>query len=198
MNDQETGAPGDSRQLAEAQQLLYVLEMLLDSETTGSQKHQLLLEYCEKHVLEESWIWSELALYRLQGLAGDPAYEPERYVGFFDYRRHKVRTRIVELIGKLPTATLPDFTALLDFQRHFLQRLTYVTDLLVYFFLEREKGLERQSQETRVYTTFLDHKLFGEFYVINEILSFSDDLEGLNTHYRDWSSERAFDEEVPL
>ena len=119
-------------------------------------------------------------------------------MGFFDHSRQKLRTRIVELIGKLPKEILPDFTALLDFRQQFLQRIEYVSDLLVYFFLEREKGLWRESKDTRVYITFFNHKLFREFNVINEIVAAGDGLEQLHTRYRDWLLDQALDEEAPV
>ena len=116
----------------------------------------------------------------------------------FADKQQRFRQRILELIGRLPRESLEDFRALLDFRRFFLARLEYVSDLLVYFFLEREKGLWRESQDSSVYTNYFNHKLFRECNAINEIVAGSAGIEKLYNRYEGWLLDQALDEEAPV
>jgi len=153
-----------------------------------------LLEYCRTKGLEESSMWERLALYRQQGPAGLLPGEEQECL--FEYKQQRLRQRMLELIGKLPGSTLGDFISLLSFRKHFLERVEYVSELLLYFFLEREKGLWRESEDSSVYTTYFNHKLFREFNEINEIIMSSGSIEALQTEYESWLWEQALDEEV--
>ena len=73
-----------------------------------------------------------------------------------------------------------------------------MSDLLVYFFLEREKGLWRESQDSSVYTKYFNHKLFREYNAINEIVADSVGIEKLYKRYEGWLLDQALDEEAPV
>ena len=176
---------------------------ILDGPADASQKREQLLEYCRTQGLEESSMWERLALYRRkrsinpffqQGPVGLPA--GEKQYRLFEYKQQRLRQRILQLIGKLPESTLGDFAALLSFRRQFLERMEYVSELLVYFFPEREKGLWRESEDSSVYTTYFNHKLFREFNTINEIIMSSGSVEPLQDEYESWLLDQALDEEV--
>jgi hypothetical protein len=141
-------------------------------------------------------MWGKLALYRQHGPA-DVLLTVEQ-VSLFVHKQQKLRQRIVELIGKLPRTTLEDFRALLGFRKYFLERVEYISELLVYFFLEREKGLWRESHESSVYTTYFNQKLFREFNVINEIVADEPGIGTVRDEYESWLLDQALDEEVPL
>ncbi len=84
----------------------------------------------------------------------------------------------------------------MSFRKQFLERLEYVSELLLYFFLEREKGLWRESQDSSVYTNYFNHKLFREFNEINEIIMALGSIEALQAKYESWLLDQALDEEV--
>ena len=140
--------------LSEAQVCLKLFNEILEGQGDASQKREQLLEYCRTKGLEESSMWERLALYRQQGPAGLLPGEEQECL--FEYKQQRLRQRMLELIGKLPGSTLGDFISLLSFRKHFLERVEYVSELLLYFFLEREKGLWRESEDSSVYTTYLN------------------------------------------
>lgn len=180
----------------EAQMCRKLLAEILNDPADVEQKRGRLLEYCRSQELEESSMWERLVLYRQQRPAGLQAgKEPYR---FFEYKQHRLRQRILQLIGKLPGSTLRDFSALLSLRRQFLERLEYVSDLLVYFFLEREKGQWRESEDSSMYSTYFNGKLFREFNTINEIVMSSAGIEALQDEYENWLLDQALDEEAPL
>ena len=127
----------------------------------------------------------------------DVLFTMEQMSSFAD-KQQRFRQRIIVLIGCLPRESLEHFRALLDFRRFFLARLEYVSDLLVYFFLEREKGLWRESQDSSVYTNYFNHKLFRECNAINEIVAGSAGIEKLYNRYEGWLLDQALDEEAPV
>jgi hypothetical protein len=196
MNSQEKHRDELSRGLSKAQPFLRLLERILEVRDEPSQKREQLVKYCRSRGLEESNMWDKLALYKQSGPV-DVLFTIEQ-VSHFAEKQQRFRQRIVELIGSLPHASLEDFRALLDFRRFFLERLEYVSDLLVYFFLEREKGLWRESQDSSVYTNYFNHKLFREFTAINEIADGSAGIEKLRNRYESWLLDQALDEEAPV
>ena len=196
MNDQEKHREEIFREISKAQRLLKLLRRILERREGASRKRNRLLKYCRSGGLEESEMWAKLALYKQCGSA-DVLFTTEQ-VGHFVDKQQRLRQRIIELIGRLPRESLEDFRALLDFRRFFLERLEYVSDLPVYFFLEREKGLWRESQDSSVYTKYFNHKLFREFNAINEIVTDSADIEKLRNQYQGWLLDQALDEEAPV
>jgi len=196
MNGQEKGREELPRELSKGKPLLRLLERILEGRDEAWQKRRRLLKYCRSRGLEESEMWGKLALYK-QGGPLDVLFTMER-VGLFADKQPRLRQRIVELIGRLPRESLDDFRALLDFRQYFLERLECVSDLLVYFFLEREKGLWRESEDSSVYTNYFNHKLFREFNAINEIITDSTGVEKLRDAYEGWLLDQALDEEAPL
>lgn len=196
MESHKNGRQEITGKLSEAQVCLKLFNEILEGQSDASQKREQLLEYCRTKGLEESSMWERLALYRQQGPAGLLPGEEQECL--FEYKQQRLRQRILELIGKLPGATLGDFISLLSFRRHFLERVEYVSELFLYFFLEREKGLWRESEDSSVYTTYFNHKLFREFNEINEIIMSSGSIEALQTEYESWLWEQAMDEEVTV
>ena len=196
MNDHESGGAEISREISKAQRLLKLLRRVLEGQEEASRKRKRLVKYCRSRGLEESMMWAKLALYKQCGPA-DVLFTMEQTGHFADIQQ-RLRQRIIVLIGCLPRESLEDFRALLDFRRFFLERLEHVSDLLVYFFLEREKGLWRESQDSSVYTNYFNHKLFREFNAINEIVAGSAGIEKLRDRYEGWLLDQALDEVAPL
>ena len=196
MNDHDNSGAEITREIAEAQRLLKLLRRILDGREETSKKRKRLVKYCRRRGLEESEMWVKLALYK-QCEPADVLFTMEQVSPFVD-KQQRFRQRILELIGRLPRESLEDFRALLDFRRFFLARLEYVSDLLVYFFLEREKGLWRESQDSSVYTNYFNHKLFRECNAINEIVAGSAGIEKLYNRYEGWLLDQALDEEAPV
>lgn len=194
MESHKNGGQQITGKRSEARVCLKLFKKILDGQGDAEQKREQLLEYCRRQGLEESSMWERLALYRQQGPAGLlPGKEQEC---LFEYKQQRLRQRILELIGKLPGSTLDDFISLLSFRRQFLERVEYVSELLLYFFLEREKGLWRESEDSSVYTNYFNHKLFREFNEINEIIMSSSSIESLRAEYESWLLDQALDEEV--
>jgi len=196
MNDRQKQIEEVSREIDKAERLLKILLRILNGSEEAPRKRKRLLKYCRKWGFDESEMWAKLALYRQIGPV-DVLFDIEQ-VGHFADKQQRLRQRIIALIGRLPQESLDDFRSLLDFRRFFLERLEYVSDLLVYFFLEREKGLWRESQDSSVYTNYFNHKLFREFNAINEIVAGSPDIAQLRNRYQSWLLDQALDEEAPV
>ena len=180
------------------ERLLELLDELLVEEEDEQGKREEVVRYCRSRGIEESRIWTQLVEYRQEGAPEDDPFDRYAQGGVFHAKRERLRSRIVELIGRLPKETLGDFGALLYFRTQFLQRIEYVCDLVVYFFLEREKGPWRESQCTHVYAGFLRKKLFSELGVIQESVAGGGDLEYLQDRYAQWIWRRVLDEEAPV
>jgi len=196
MNESEKADEGIPREVSKAEPLLNLLGRILEAREEAGRKRRRLLKYCRSRGLEESQMWAKLALYK-EGGADQVLYAMERG-GLFTDKQHRLRARIVELIGRLPQETVEDFKALLDFRKCFLERLQYVSDLLVYFFLEREKGLWRESLDSSVYSHFFNHKVFREANAINEVAADSPGVKRLRDGYESWLLDQALDEEAAV
>ncbi len=196
MHSQEKGGEELSRELSKGKPLLKLLRSIIEGPDEAWEKRRQLVKYCRSRRLEESSMWSKLALYK-QGGPAEVLFTMEQG-GLFADKQPRLRQRIVELIGRLPQQTVEDFKALLDFRRYFLERLEYISELLVYFFLEREKGLWRESEDSSVYTNYFNHKLFREFNAINEVIADSAGVQKLRDGYESWLLDQALDEEAPL
>ena len=199
MNNNHQRETRISRRLShnEQQRLLGVLQRISDPGVDESGKRREVVAYCRSQGIQESSVWALLALYRQDGCDAVGRFDREQ-LSLSARQREKLRSRIVELIGKLPRRTLEDFMSLLAFREEFLERLERVSDLLVYFFLEREKGLWRESQQTTVYTTYFNNKLFREFEAINEILGQHPEIREVQREYYSWVLEQTLNEEAPL
>jgi exonuclease I len=81
------------------------------------------------------------------------------------------------------------------FTVNFLKRVEFVCDLVVYLFAEREKGMEREEADRRVYTEFFVQKMMWELEMIRE-LGDAKALEQLNEEYVGWLADRILDAEV--
>lgn len=114
---------------------------------------------------------------------------------YFDLLDEDVREQILVLIKKLPLKTLSDFRELITFSERFIGRVQFLCDLLLYFFLEKEKGAYRERWDMSLYTDFFHNKMFREVEKINEITEIYP-FEKLNDEYDLWLYEKFLDEEV--
>jgi len=84
----------------------------------------------------------------------------------FECKQHRLRQRILELIGKLPGSALADFVALLSFRKHFLHRVEYVSELLLYFLVETgQLSVYHLLQPQAVQGVQRDQRNHHQFYV---------------------------------
>ena len=114
---------------------------------------------------------------------------------FFDSKIKKMRERIILLIDKLPKNTQADFRNLLDFTDLFQDRMMFLSDLLLYLFLEREKGSFKSSEDTLKYLDFFHQKLFREFEFIQEIIQIGS-LKSFTLEYTGWIADKFMDMEA--
>lgn len=172
---------------------LNFFEKLLTEPGEGEQKRKEILEYCSTQTVEERRIWWKLALFREVGSTG-MLFEKEPF-RYFDLLDEQVREQILVLIKKLPVKTLSDFRELITFTDRFLERVQFLCDALLYFFLEKEKGAYRESWDMSRYTEFFDHKMFRELQMINEIFDLHP-FHSLNDKYESWLCDKVLDEEL--
>lgn len=106
-----------------------------------------------------------------------------------------MRERILTLIDKLPEDTQADFRGLLDFTDLFQDRMLFLCDLILYLFLEREKGSFKSSEDILKYLDFFHQKLFREFEFIQEITQ-PGSVKNFILEYTGWLADRFLDMEA--
>ena len=169
-----------------------LVQELLDGEAVIEEEYGRILADCHRCGVSERELWQTLALYRKEGVVNEKGTYPLELDGACG---EKLRQRILTLIGKLPHESLDEFRGLVGFTVNFLKRVEFVCDLVVYLFAEREKGMEREEADRRVYTEFFVQKLMWELEMIRE-LGDAKALEQLNEEYVGWLADRILDAEV--
>lgn len=169
-----------------------LVQELLDGEAVIEEEYGRILADCHRCGMSERELWQKLSLYRKEGVLSEKGTYPLELDGACD---EKLRQRILTLIGKLPHESLDEFRGLVALTANFLKRVEFVCDLVVYLFAEREKGMEREEADRRVYTEFFVQKLMWELEMIRE-LGDANALEKLNGEYVGWLSDRILDGEV--
>jgi hypothetical protein len=169
-----------------------LVQELLDGEAVIEEEYGRILADCHRCGMSERELWQKLSLYRKEGVVSEKGTYPLELDGACD---EKLRQRILTLIGKLPHESLDEFRGLVALTANFLKRVEFVCDLVVYLFAEREKGMEREETDRRVYTEFFVQKLMWELEMIRE-LGDANALEKLNGEYVGWLSDRILDGEV--
>jgi hypothetical protein len=170
-----------------------LVQEILDSDAEiEDQEYALILSDCDRCGISERDLWQTMALYRKAGVVSEKGTYP---LELGDGLGEKLRKRTLTLIGKLPHESLDEFRGLVAFTASFLTRVQFVCDLVVYLFAEREKGVEREQTDKRVYTQFFVEKLMWELDMISQI-SDTKTLQELNEEYVGWLSERIIDGEV--
>lgn len=180
------------RPLAREEDCEELVQELLDGETLIAQEYERILCDCSKCEMSERDLWQTLALYRKAGVVSEKgSYSLE----LSDAYGEKLRQRILTLIGKLPHESLDEFRGLVAFTSSFLKRMEFVCDLVVYLFAEREKGLDREETDRRIYIEFFVQKLMWELEMIRQIGD-AKSLRELDGEYVGWLADRILDGEV--
>lgn len=177
----------------EEKECLELLNRLSRAKETPEAKRKELLNYCGRHSYPEKKIWRRFSVYAQTGEI-KPGLDLEA-PRFFDSKIKKMRERIILLIDKLPKDTQADFRNLLDFTDLFQDRMMFLSDLLLYLFLEREKGSFKSSEDTLKYLDFFHQKLFREFEFIQETIQLGS-LKSFTLEYTGWIADKFMDMEA--
>ena len=169
------------------------LNRLSKSKETPEAKREELLNYCRRHSYPEKQVWRRFSVYAQTGEI-NPALDLKT-PPFFNSQIKKMRERILTLIDKLPENTQADFRNLLDFTDLFQDRMMFLSDLLIYLFLEREKGSFKNSEDISKYLDFFHQKLFREFEFIQEIIQ-PGSVNNFILEYTGWLADKFLDMEA--
>ncbi len=172
---------------------LLFFEKILSCSGKPEEKRRQVLEYCSFFGIQERTIWKKLAMFREVG-ATDKLFKEDEF-NYFKDTDEQIREQILVLIKKLPLETIKDFKELVSFTEIFLDRVRFLCDSLLHFFLEKEKGAYRETWDMSLYTDFFEHKMFRELDFIHEIINMYS-FESLNDKYGTWLWEKVLDEEV--
>lgn len=152
-----------------------------------------LLEFYKTHHYGERLMWHDLALFREAGaiaiIAGNTPHT------LFDLKEGRLRARIFSLIRKLPYSSLPDFREFVILTARLIERISFLCTMTIIQFLEREKGLVRESNDIRVYTEYFTNKLFWEMEVLNDLKD-EKYMKDFCTKYEEWLCEKVLTEEI--
>jgi len=159
----------------------------------GGEVRNNLLELYKTHPYGERILWHDLALFREVGpiaiIAGSTPHT------LFDLKEGRLRARIFSLIRKLPNKSLSDFREFVIMTARLLERVSYLCTIATIQFLEREKGLMRESDDIRVYTDYFTNKLFWETEVLYD-LRHEKYMKDFCAKYEDWLYDKVLTEEV--
>lgn len=172
---------------------LLFFEKVLSGPCEPEEKRKEVLKYCSSFGIQERTIWKKLALFREAGATGKLFEEQE--INYFEDTDEQIREQILVLIKKLPLKTLKDFRELVTFTDRFLDRVRFLCDALLHFFLEKEKGAYRETLDMSLYTDFFEHKVLRELDFIHEIINMYS-FHKMNKKYGTWLWEKVLDEEV--
>jgi len=170
-----------------------LLNRLSKGKETPEARRKEFLNYCGRHSYPEKQVWRRLSVYTQAGQI-NPGLDLEA-PHFFDSQTKRMRERILILIAKMPKEAQVDFRNLLAFTDLFQDRMMFLCDLILYLFLEREKGSHRDSGDTQIYLDFFHQKLFREFEFIQEIIQ-PDSLKSFTSEYTGWIAAKLLDKEV--
>lgn len=179
----------------EKQECLELLNRLSKGKETPEARREELLNYCRRYSYPEKQVWRRFSVYAQTG-----EIKPDLDLNaplFFDSQTKKMRERIILLIDKLPEDTQADFRNLLDFTDLFQDRMMFLSDLLLYLFLEREKGSFKSSEDILKYLDFFHQKLFREFEFIQEIIQ-PGSVKNFILEYTGWLADKFLDMEALL
>jgi hypothetical protein len=166
---------------------------LLNGGTVSEEEYPDILQECDRFGWSERDLWQKMALYLKKRVINEKGSYP---LELGDGPGERLRKRMLTLIGKLPYRSLDEFRGLIAFTVSFLKRAEFVCDLVVYFFAEREKGLQDGEEiDTQAYTDFFADKLFWELEKIRQIGE-QTSLKELEEEYVDWLADRILDGEV--
>jgi hypothetical protein len=145
------------------------------------------------HHYGERMIWYDLAMFREVGPIGIMAGPTVHTL--FDQKEESLRARVYSLIPKLPYNTLSDFRDFVLLTARLIERISYICLMATIQFLEREKGVTRESCDIRVYTDYFTSKLFWETEVLYE-LRHEKSMNNFCTKYDEWLCDKLLTPEV--
>jgi hypothetical protein len=171
-----------------SQYLRYLREAL-----HGKDVRKNLIDEYAGHYYGERMLWYDLALFREVGPIGIMAGATVHTL--FDQKEETLRARVFSLIRKLPYATLSDFRDFVLLTARLIERISYICLMATIQFVEREKGVTRESSDIRVYTDYFTSKLFWETEVLYE-LRHEKSMNDFYSKYDEWLCNKLLSPEV--
>jgi hypothetical protein len=159
----------------------------------GKDVRKNLVDVYAGHHYGERMIWYDLALFREVGPIGIMAGATVHTL--FDQKEESLRARVFSLIRKLPYATLSDFRDFVLLTARLIERISYICLVATIQFLEREKGVTRESSDIRVYMDYFTSKLFWETEVLYE-LRHEKSMNDFCSKYDEWLCDKLLTPEV--
>lgn len=159
----------------------------------GKDVRKNLLDVYSGHLYGERMIWYDLALFREVGPIGIMAGITPHTL--FNQKEESLRARVFSLIRKLPYATLSDFRDFVLLTARLIERISYICLIATIQFIEREKGVTRESCDIRVYTDYFTSKLFWETEVLYE-LRHEKSMNNFCSKYDEWLCDKLLTPEV--
>jgi hypothetical protein len=166
------------------------------SEDEPGSMRQRLLCYCRRYRISERAGWREIAAFDVKGLERLVGAAHMRRPQLFDGVDRRLREAIVRLTVQLSRDTFDDFAALLNLLERFIERIRFLSDLVVHVFLERERGNSGSEPDAESYLCWYTNKLFREVDVIAQAAKEEEFLDAISARYWDWASEKLLDEEA--
>ena len=153
----------------------------------GTEKISSVHHYCKEHMVDMKELWKHMSLYKESGLKW-----LKLNINMCNYRRdvfteqkEKLGKKIVSLISRLPGEVHGIFRDLLELTDDLLQRMNFITDVIIYCFLEEEKGLALRSEQTSRYINLLIRMIDEEIVILKETVQV-DTIAWIKSGYRDW------------
>jgi len=151
----------------------------------GTVKVASVNQYCKEHMVDMRELWRHMSLYKESGLEWLKLNMRRHRDDVFTEQKGKLGKKIVSLINRLPGEVHGIFRDLLELTDDLLQRIHFITDVVIYCFLEEEKGLALRSEQTSRYINLLIRMLDEEIETLKETVQV-DTIAWIKSGYRDW------------
>ena len=165
----------------------------LQSALEGEEVHDNLLDLYFGHPYGERMIWHDLALFKEAGPIAIIAEATPQ--ALFNLKEGRLKARVFSLIRKLPYAALSDFREFVIMTARLIERISYLCTMATIQFIEREKGMMRESNDIRVYTDYFTNKLFWETEVLYDLRN-EKYMKDFCAKYEEWLCDKVLTEEV--
>ena len=151
----------------------------------GTVKVASVNQYCKEHMVDMRELWRHMSLYKESGLEWLKLNMRRHRDDVFTEQKGKLGKKIVSLINRLPGEVHGIFRDLLELTDDLLQRIHFITDVVIYCFLEEEKGLALRSEQTSRYINLLIRMLDEEIETLKETVQV-DTIAWIKSGYREW------------
>jgi len=174
----------------QVEQRLRLMHRILEQPLCPSRRREWLLEHCRGSGESERRLWRSVAAYRQAGAAALLEDDSFRR-GIYHRQGVLAREQILSRLTRAPRSVLPTFCELARIAELIGDRLQFLCDWILEFFLDPDPWLEPDCYDAVLAIEVLLEKLTQEVEQLGEIFASSGSLTEMLDDYRQWLSSHA-------